>query len=94
MNLTFQDETPMRIDQYLTREFPYSRNFFHHIISRGAVLLNNKPTKKSRKLQPGDKIIIESLERFLDGGILEEAPNVALEVKHEEDDYMVIVKPK
>lgn len=94
MKLYYTDEEKIRIDQYLTSQFPYSRNFFHHLIDRWAILLNNKSTKKSRKLKSWDTITIESLERFLDWGILEEAPNVSLEIKIEEEDYMVIVKPK
>ncbi len=49
-NLPF-DGTPERIDTWLTKQFSYSRNFFHHIISRGGILLNGKPAKKSAKLK-------------------------------------------
>ena len=45
-------------------------------------------------MQAGDIIYIESLERFTDGGILEEARYIPLEIKHETDDYIVIYKPK
>ena len=94
MKLSYESTGPQRIDQYLTEQFSYSRNFFHHLIERGAVLLNGTATKKSKKLKPWDTIIIESLERFLDGGVLEEAPNVPLVIKKEETDYLVIYKPK
>lgn len=94
MKLTYQESKPVRIDQYLTSQFSYSRNFFHHLIERGAVLLNGKTTKKSKKLLPWNTITIESLDRFLDWGVLAEAPNVPLQIKKEEEDYMVIVKPK
>ena len=94
MNLTYTSQEAIRIDKYLTDQFEYSRNFWHHLISRGAVVLNGSSTKKSRKLQYNDTITIESLERFLDGGILEEAPNVALKILKEQTDYMVIYKPK
>lgn len=66
--------------------------------------------KKSYTLQDGDRIHIENLERFTDGGILSECPvldmrrdnieytssseEVFLGIVVEKDDYMVIYKPK
>lgn len=94
MKLYYEDIQKIRIDQYLTSKFPYSRNFFHHLIQRGAVLVNWNPTKKSKKLHQWDTINIESLERFLDGWVLEEAPAIPLEIKKEDEDYMIIYKPK
>ena len=83
-----------RIDTWLTTQFPYARNFFHHIISRGWVLVNNKPIKKSYKLKNGDSIIIDNMKRFLWSEILSEAPVIDLEIVHEKDDYLVLYKPK
>lgn len=74
--------------------YGYSRNFFHHLIERGAVLINGKPTKKSYQLKPDDVVEVLSMERFLDGGVLAEAPAVALDVRVEKDDYLVLYKPK
>jgi len=53
-----------------------------------------KTIKKSYLLKDGDEILIESLERFVDGGILEEAKRTDLEIKLEKEDYVVIYKPK
>ena len=50
--------------------------------------------KKSYMLKNGEKINIESMQRYIDGGILQEANRVDLEIKLEEDDYLVIYKPK
>ncbi len=85
---------PQRIDLYLVATYGYSRNFFHHLIERGAVLVNGKPTKKSYQLKHPDTVEILSMERFLDGGILAEAPAVELDVRLEKDDYLVLYKPK
>jgi 23S rRNA-/tRNA-specific pseudouridylate synthase len=52
------------------------------------------PLKKSYKVKSGDAIVIENLERFIDGGVLEEAAWVAMPIVHEETDYVVINKPK
>ncbi len=89
-----------RIDRYLTSKFPYSRNFFHHLIQRWAVLVdrgtkwNFSSVKKSYKLSQWDSIGIESMERFIDWWVLDEAPVRDIDIRHEEDNYLVIYKPK
>ncbi len=92
-NLPF-DGTPERIDTWLTKQFSYSRNFFHHIISRGGILLNGKPAKKSAKLKTWDQISIDDLERYLSPVMLEEAPKIEIPIMKETADYLVINKPK
>ncbi len=92
-NLPF-DGTPERIDTWLTKQFSYSRNFFHHIISRGGILLNGKPAKKSAKLKIWDQISIDDLERYLSPVMLEEAPKIEIPIMKETADYLVINKPK
>lgn len=95
-----QDDSPsgglpsQRIDVYLAGKYGYSRNFFHHLIERGAVLVNWKETKKSYQLKPHDTIELLSMERFLDGGVLAESPVVELDVRLEKEDYLVLYKPK
>ena len=83
-----------RLDTWLTKQFSYSRNFFHHIISREGILVNEKPVKKSLKLKPWDLIQIDDLERFLSPIILEEAPKLDIPILKETTDYLVINKPK
>ncbi len=83
-----------RIDTRLTTQFPYARNFFHHIISRGGVLVNNNPIKKSYKLKNGDAVAIDNIARFLWSEILAEAPSIDLPIVVEKDDYLVLYKPK
>ena len=83
-----------RIDTWLTKQFPYSRNFFHHIIDRNWISINNKKIKKSHKLKEWDQILIDDLSRYLSPVILDEAPNIQIPVILEKDDYLVINKPK
>ena len=88
-----------RIDARLATQLPYSRSFFGHLIEgkRIVVIQNNNQAmypKKSYMLKNGEKINIESMQRYIDGGILQEANRVDLEIKLEEDDYLVIYKPK
>lgn len=93
VSLVFEGESE-RIDTWLTKQFSYSRNFFHHIIERGWVLVNWKIVKKSNKLKKGDTIEIDDLERFISPIILDEAPEIDIPIVKEEDDYLVINKPK
>lgn len=91
--IIFNDET-QRIDIRLTKKFPYSRNFFHHIISRWWILVNKKTIKKSYKLQPWDIIQIDELERFNSPLVLEECPKIDIPIILEKEDFLIINKPK
>ncbi len=92
-NLIFEGETE-RIDTWLTKQFSYSRNFFHHIIERKGVLVNGNIAKKSLKLRSWDQISIDELERYLSPVLLEEAPNIDIPILKETPDYLIINKPK
>lgn len=83
-----------RIDKWLTTQFPYTRNFFHHIISRGGILIRDKAIKKSYVLKPGDLVTIDDLSRYLSPALLDEAPAIAIPVVLEKEDYLIINKPK
>ena len=83
-----------RLDTWLTKQFTYSRNFFHHILSRDGILVNGKAAKKSLKLKPWDQVMIDDLERYLSPILLEEAPNIDIPILKETTDYLVINKPK
>jgi len=93
VSLVFDGESE-RVDLWLTKHFSYSRNFFHHIIERWWVLVNWKVVKKSNKLKSGDIIEIDDLERFISPIILDEAPDIDIPIVKEENDYLVINKPK
>jgi len=83
-----------RIDSRLSRQFSYSRNFFHHIIERGGIHVSNKIVKKSYKLKSWDKIQIDELERYLSPIILDEAEKIDIPIVREEEDYIILNKPK
>lgn len=83
-----------RIDIWLTKQFPYTRSFFHHIITRGGILVHQKPVKKSYILKNNDEIEVDDLQRYLGSEILEETPKIDIPIVLEKDDYLVINKPK
>jgi len=83
-----------RIDSRLSSQFSYSRNFFHHIIERWGIQVNLKVVKKSYKLKSGDKVQIDELERYLSPIILDEAEEIDIPIIREEEDYIILNKPK
>jgi len=92
--IIYEKNIKERIDSFLSSNFSYSRNFFHHIIERKWVLVNWKAVKKSYKLKENDKIQIDNLERYLDSSFLEELPFIDIPIILEKEDYLVINKPK
>ena len=83
-----------RIDSRLTGKFSYSRNFFHHIIERWGIQVNEKVVKKSYKLKSWDKVQIDELERYLSPIILDEAEEIDIPIISEKEDYVILNKPK
>jgi len=83
-----------RIDSRLGGQFSYSRNFFHHIIERWWIQVNGKVVKKSYSLKFSDKIQIDELERYLSPIILDEAEEIDIPIVREEEDYLILNKPK
>lgn len=83
-----------RIDSRLSSQFSYSRNFFHHIIERGGIQVDGKVVKKSYKLKSSDKVQIDELERYLSPIILDEAEKIDIPIVREEEDYIILNKPK
>ncbi|USN56404.1 MAG: hypothetical protein H6766_05075 [Candidatus Peribacteria bacterium] len=88
------DQNGVRLDKRLSQQFSYSRSFFEHLFARDAITIDGKKAKKSTKTKIGDIVEIASLDRFVDGGILDEAPAIDLPVYHETEDYLVLYKPK
>ena len=50
--------------------------------------------KKSYKLKSGDKVEIDELERYLSPIILDEAEEINIPIVREEEDYIILNKPK
>lgn len=88
------DWVPQRIDKFLSINFWYSRNFFHHLICRWAVKVDDKIVKKSYKLKSWDEIIVDNMTRFIDWDIREDLAFIDLDIFIEKKDYIVLYKPK
>ncbi len=83
-----------RIDTRLSKQFSYSRSFFHHIIERWGIQIKWKSVKKSYFLKQNDEVHIDDLTRYLSPVLLEEAPKITIPIVLEKEDYLVINKPK
>lgn len=84
-----------RIDVYLTKNHEYTRNFFHRLVARGDILVNDVVVKKkSLWLKQGDIITIVHPERYMESEMLALSPALDLKILVEKKDYLVVYKPK
>lgn len=80
-----------RIDAFLAARLDLTRSAVSKLIELGYVTLNGKTALKSSKLKPSDDIKI-SLPDPVSADILPE--NIPLEIAYEDDDLLVVNKPK
>lgn len=96
MKITIKENTQKRLDIYLTDYLDYSRNQISEIIDNVLVLVNNKKTKSSYKLRQND--ILEFDENKIAVFFNENNPlkpyEFKLDIKYEDDDIIIINKPK
>ena len=86
-----QDENK-RIDAYLAKiDEGISRVTIQRLIEEQKILVNNKKTKPSYKIQENDNITIEE-EKPKEISI--KAQNIPIEIIYEDDDIIVVNKPK
>jgi len=92
--MTIYEGPGERIDTRLSKQFSYSRSFFHHIIERWGVKVNGKIIKKSYQLKNNDQIEIDDVTRYLSPVLLDEAPDIKIPIILEKEDYLIVNKPK
>ena len=80
-----------RIDAYLAGVTELSRTNIQRLIDEEKILVNNKKTKGSYKVQNGDEITIEKEDPK---EIELKAQNIPIDVLYEDDDIIVVNKPK
>ena len=85
-------QSDIRLDLYLSEIIPeLSRAKIQELIKNGNIKINNKKSKSSYNIQKGDNIKIE-IPETKETEILPE--NIKLDIKYEDDDILVINKPK
>ncbi len=92
--LTIEDSSDegIRIDKYIANALPEkSRNYYQKAIDNGFVLVNGKSIKSKYQTKLGDEIIV-SIEPVKEIDIVPE--DIPIEILYEDDDVIVVNKPK
>lgn len=85
------DDAFERIDSFICSRFPeFSRSKIQKLVKSGAILLNGQKTKVATLLKDKDVIIFEKP----DEKILILPQEIDLDVRYEDDDMLVVNKPK
>ena len=79
-----ENEKNSRLDSYLAKKINLSRTNIQKLIENGDILVNGKKQKLSYKIQLEDEILIN----------IPEAKDIKLEIIYEDDDIIVVNKPK
>ena len=87
-----KEETNSRIDTYLSlKNDDFSRVAIQRLIEEQKILVNEKKTKASYKVQENDKI---TLEEEIPKEISLRAQEIPIEIIYEDNDIIVVNKPK
>lgn len=86
-----ESEDKKRIDAFVAENTEYSRVAVQRLIDEQKILVNGKPTKSSYKVQKGDGI---KIEKVVAKEISLEAQEIPIDVLYEDNDIIVINKPK
>ena len=91
VNLLCEDASLKRIDAYIAERLNISRSHAGHLLEQGNVTLGGKTATKSQKVKIGDNITVALPEPVP----LEVTPeNIPLDIVYEDDDLLVVNKPK
>ena len=87
-----QEDQQMRLDKYLAEQFPeQTRSYLQKLIKDGEVLVNGKQVKTGYQLSKGDEVCVNIPEpKELDV----EPQKMDLDIVYEDDDVILINKPK
>lgn len=86
-----EENTDLRLDVFLAENTPLSRSAIQKLISDEKVFLNGSLPTKKVKTQPGDHVCFSYEEKTLTDILPEDIP---LDVVYEDEDLIVINKPK
>ena len=82
----------MRIDRYLSEQLPdFSRSYLQKLLKEQGVTVQEKAVKANYKVQEGDHIVLEIPE---EQELTAEPENIPLEILYEDDDVLIVNKPK
>ena len=83
---------PLRLDAFLSKQNEFSsRSQVQNLIKKGQVLVNAQPVKASSLVKNDDEISVELSDEF---NVIIQPENIPLNVVWEDDDILVVNKPK
>ena len=87
-----QEEQQMRLDKYLSEQFPeQTRSYLQKLIKEGQILVNGKSVKSGYQLSKGDEVSVSIPEpKELDV----EPQKMDLDIIYEDEDVILVNKPK
>ena len=92
IDLVYEEKNSVRIDKFLAENIEeITRNAVINLINKGKITVNNKNISKSYKLKYGDEISVSNPEPE---NMKAEPENIPLEIVFEDDDLLVVNKPK
>lgn len=87
-----EEEEGVRLDKLLAKELPdYSRSYLQRLLKDGLVLVNGKTAKASLRVREDDLVDFSIPDRILPDI---EPENIPLDILYEDDDVLVVNKPK
>ncbi len=81
----------VRLDAFISGELDISRSLAAELIDSGKVTVNGKSAKKSNKVMAGNEVLVEVPELSEPEALPE---NIPLDIVYEDDDLLVVNKPK
>ena len=85
------DDAGGRLDAFLARELGLSRAYARHLLERGSVRREHRPTAKGALLERGDRITVDAFRHPREGPLA--APELPLAVVAHDDGWVAIDKP-
>ena len=86
-----EDENLIRLDVYLSKKLEMSRSKIQSLIENENISLNGNKAKASVKLKTGDTVYVNYQE---ENKAEIKAQDIALDIVYEDDDVLVVNKPR
>ncbi len=87
-----ENEVNIRIDKYISERVPeLSRSYIQHLIEDDFVTVNEKKCKSNYKCKLNDKVVVNAEEQKELDVVAE---NIPLDIVYEDDDIIIVNKPK
>ena len=87
-----EDEVNIRVDKYISERVPeLSRSYIQHLIEDDFVTVNEKKCKSNYKCKLNDKVVVNAEEQKELDVVAE---NIPLDIVYEDDDIIIVNKPK